>query len=176
MKHTLRDGRAVEIVLFGPRIPAKRLMDYINGIIEEDGWIHLTKKQSLKEEEAWKKSVVAGIRRGEQLHFAALYGKRVVGSCHARREAGRAEDNIMLGIAVSKDFRREGLGEFLMKHTIAQAKGRWKPKNICLNLAAPNKRARKLYEKLGFVEFARFPKWVKRRGKYYDFAWMLLKK
>lgn len=175
MKHKLKDRRVVEIVPLSAKVPAKWLMDYINGIIEEDGWIHLTKRQGLKEEEAWKKNTLAGIKKGEQLHFAALYGERVVGSCHARREAGRNKDNIMLGIAVSRDFRREGLGEFLMKHTISKAKRKWKPKNIYLNLAAPNKRAMRLYEKIGFVEFARFPNWVKRRGKYYDFSWMLLK-
>ena len=175
MRHILKDGREVEIVPLSPKLPAKWLRDYINGIIEEDGWIHLMKKQSLGNEETWKKNTLAGIRKGEQMHFAALYGKRVVGSCHARKEAGRAEGNVMVGIAVSKDFRREGLGEFLMRHTIARAKSKWKPKNLYLNLAAPNKTARELYEKLGFVEFAVFPKWVKRRGKYYDFSWMLLK-
>ena len=175
MKHKLKDGRVVEIVSLSAKIPTRWLLDYINGIIEEDVWLGHTKKFSMKQQEEWKKNTLKAMRKGEQLYFAALYGKRILGSCSAGRGTGRDEDNVMLGIAVSKDFRREGLGEFLMKHAIARAKSKWKPKNIYLNLAAPNKGARKLYGKLGFVEIARFPKWVKRRGKYYDFVWMILR-
>ena len=123
----------------------------------------------------WKKNTLAGIRKGEQMYFAALHGKRIVGSCSARKGVGRDEDNVVIGIAISKDFRREGLGEFLVQHTIAKAKNKWDPKNIHLNVGAPNKGARRLYTKLGFVEMARFPKWIKKKGKYHDIIWMVLK-
>jgi RimJ/RimL family protein N-acetyltransferase len=174
MKHKLKDGRVVEIVPLSAKVPAKWLLDYINGIIEEDIWIHYRKKFNLKQQSEWKKNTLAGIKKGEQMYFAVLYGKKVVGSCSARRGVGRGEGNAELGIAISKDFRREGLGEFLMEKTISEVKRTWEPKNICLNLAAPNKGARKLYKKMGFVEFAKFPKWVKRKGKYHDFVWMIL--
>ncbi|MBD3397573.1 GNAT family N-acetyltransferase [Candidatus Micrarchaeota archaeon] len=176
MKHKLKDGRVVEIVPLSAKVPTRWLLDYINGIIEEDAWLNFTKKFSMKEQKEWKKSTLAGIRKGEQMYFAVLYGKRVVGSCAASRGVGRGEDNVKLGIAISKEFRRAGLGEFLMEKTISEAKKKWKPKNIWLDVAAPNKGARKLYEKMGFVEFAKFPKWVKRNGKYHDIIWMILKK
>ena len=49
-------------------------------------------------------------------------------------------------------------------------------KNICLSVAAPNKPAFNLYEKIGFKTFARFPKWAKRDNEYVDVLYMILKK
>lgn len=84
-------------------------------------------------------------------------------------------DNVVMDVAVAKDFRRAGLGEFLMKKTIAEAKKKLKPKNLYLNVAKPNKPARKLYEKVGFRKFAVFLDWMKYKEKYHDVIWMLLK-
>ncbi|MBD3389971.1 GNAT family N-acetyltransferase [Candidatus Micrarchaeota archaeon] len=175
MRHKLNDGRVVEIVPLSAKVPTRWLLDYINGIIEEDAWLNFTKKFNIKQQKEWKKNTLAAIRKKEQMYFAALYGKKMVGSCSARRMLGRTEDNVELGIAISKGFRREGLGEFLMGKTISEVKKKWKPRNIYLDVAAPNKGARKLYKRLGFVEFAKFPKWVKRKGRYHDSVWMLLK-
>ena len=175
MRHKLKDGRVVQIVWLSPKVPAKALQKYINDIIEEDVWIHYTKKFSLKEQEEWKKNTLGAIKKNQQMYLAAIYGNEVVGSCSAIRGVGRGEGNVKLGLAVSKAFRREGLGEFLMRETISQIKKKWNPKNTYLDVAGPNKAAQKLYTKLGFVEFARFPKWVKRHGEYHDFVWMILK-
>ena len=175
LKHKLEDGRVVDIVSISKKSPTKWFLDYINIIVAEDTFLLHTRKMTLKQEEEWKKNTIKSVKAGKEIYLAAIYGKRVVGSCSATKNAGRESDNVVIGIAISKDFRREGLGEFLMRKTIAEAKKKLKPKNIYLHVAKPNKPAKKLYEKVGFREMAIFPKWMKYKGKYHDVIWMILK-
>jgi ribosomal protein S18 acetylase RimI-like enzyme len=176
MKHKLKDGRVVDIVLLNPKIPVKSLLEYINSFISENSFLTHDKPLTLKQEKEWLGGTLKGIKRKEQLYYCALSEGKVVAGCTARQGLGRERQNIILGIAVRKEFRRTGLGEFLMRHTIAQSKKKLNPKNIYLSVAAPNKPAKALYGKLGFVEMGRFPKWIKHKGKFHDVFWMLLKK
>jgi len=59
--------------------------------------------------------------------------------------AGYIPENILVYIAVHKDYRGKGLGKALMQKTIDQAKG-----SIKLHVE-PENPARFLYEKLGFT-------------------------
>jgi hypothetical protein len=52
MKVKLRDGRVVEIVPLSSKIPTKRLLEYINGIIEEDGYLQYDEKFTLPQRAA----------------------------------------------------------------------------------------------------------------------------
>jgi len=176
VKVELEDGRTVDVVPLSEKIPATWLLKAINSVIGEYAFLNYDRKFTLKQENEWKENTLKGIRKGEQLYFAALHGKRIVGAGSARRMVGsRASGNVEIGIFVVKDFRKVGLGETLMRKTVAEAKKKLKPRNIFLRVAKPNKPARRLYEKVGFGEMARFPKWVKHGGKYHDVVWMVLK-
>lgn len=58
---------------------------------------------------------------------------------------GYIPENILVYIAVNKDYRGQGIGKELMQKAITLAKG-----NIALHVE-PDNPARKLYEKLGFT-------------------------
>ena len=175
MKRRLEDGRTVDIVPLSEKIPATWLLKAINSVIGEYAFLNYDRKFTLKQEKEWKESTLTAIKKKEQLYFAALHGKMLVGAGSARRMAGgRVSGNVEIGIFVVKDFRNAGLGELLIRKTIAEAK-KLRPKNIFLQVAKPNKPARGLYEKVGFGEMARFPRWMKHRGKYHDVIWMVLK-
>jgi ribosomal-protein-alanine N-acetyltransferase len=58
---------------------------------------------------------------------------------------GYIPENILVYIAVSRDYRGQGLGKELMQRAISFAKG-----SIALHVE-PDNPARKLYEKLGFT-------------------------
>lgn len=175
MKHKLEDGRIVDIVPLSSKIPVKWLLNYINSFVEEDSYLIHDKRLTLREEKEWFNNALKNVRKKEWIHFSAICNKRVVATCGARKGIGRESQNVVIGIAVTKDFRRSGLGEFLMRKTIAETKKKLNPRNIYLWVAKPNKPAKALYEKLGFKEMARFPKWLKHKGKFHDVIWMLLK-
>lgn len=175
MKQILEDGRVVEIVPLSAKVPTKRLLEYINGIIEEDGYLQYDEKFSMAQQEDWKKNTLRGVKMGEQIYLAALYGGKVVGSCSAKREVGRGRRNVVVGIAISEGFRGAGLGEFLMRETIGRVKREFGPDKIYLYVAGANKAAISLYEKLGFEKFVRYPGWWVCGGKRTDIFGMMLK-
>ncbi|MCX6767265.1 MAG: GNAT family N-acetyltransferase [Candidatus Micrarchaeota archaeon] len=178
MKETiaLKDGRKVVVRDISPNEDIRALCKFANDIIEEDVYILVNKKVSAAEEKAWLKGQVEKVRKGALVHLLAQSGRRIVGGCEARTERGRESKNVFLGIIVSKDFRGAGLGEILLKKTIELAKKRLKPELIYLTHMGPNDPARRLYEKTGFREVARLPKWTPYRGKRLDRVYMVLKK
>ncbi|MBN2121885.1 GNAT family N-acetyltransferase [Candidatus Micrarchaeota archaeon] len=175
MKHTLKDGRTVETVPLSDGIPTESLLEYINALIGEDGYLRYDRKFDMGEQEKWKEETLRKIKDGKELYFAAIHDGRIIGSISARKGEGREEGNVSVGIAISKGFRGEGLGEMLIREIIREARDKLSPKNLFLYAAAPNSAAISLYSKVGFEEFARFPGWWERKGERIDVVWMLLK-
>lgn len=90
-------------------------------------------------------------------HFVALDGQRVVGICDvvpaAPPRMAALSHVATLGMSVASDYRGRGLGERLLRTTLAACKGRWE--RIELNVYSHNERAHKLYLRCGFVEDGR---------------------
>ena len=66
------------------------------------------------------------------------------------------------------DFRRQGIGEKLMKRALDDLHQNSITSRIALSVGADKEAARKMYQKLGFVEFGLGRKEIKYNGKYYD--------
>lgn len=79
--------------------------------------------------------------------FVADIGKKIVGYV-VTMDLDRFRGKIV-SIAVKKEFRGSGIGEYLMKRAIERLKEKGK-KEISLEVRVSNKIAQKLYEKLGF--------------------------
>lgn len=99
------------------------------------------------------KDVTAG---GNVYVAAAVCGEELAGYAEIRSVAGEAQ---IYNIAVAPEFRREGIGEVLMRHLIAKAE-----EDGCsvvnLEVMDGNEAATEMYNKLGFREVGR------RRGYY----------
>ena len=154
---------------------AKPYHDYICELIEENTHLLMDKKPTLNEEKKWLKEKLKAIRRNECIYLGAWQGKGLVGSCEARKGRYKERNNVAIGIAIRKGYRGKGLGEYLIRHAIALSKKKLKPKNIYLYVSTENIPAKSLYKKVGFREFARFPKWELHNGRYIDSIYMLLK-
>ncbi len=171
----LEDGRTVEIVQLNKKISTKAILNFINQIIEENLYITYDKKVTLAQEEKWKKEKLEIIKNNEAIILFAVCNKKVVASLEARRERGKMRENVCCGIVIAKDFRGAGLGEYILQLLIKEAKRKLKLKNIYLIVFAENKPAIALYKKLGFTKLlARYPKWLKHKGKYIDQLVLLL--
>ena len=90
-------------------------------------------------------------------HFVAMDGKRVVGLCDAIPAALPRVAALVhvatIGMLLASDYRGHGLGERLLRTTLAACKGRWE--RIELNVYSHNERAHKLYLRCGFIEDGR---------------------
>ncbi len=81
-----------------------------------------------------------------------------------------------LGITIKKDYRRIGLGDYLMNEGIKLAKIKLepKPKIIRLSVFSTNKPAISLYRKFGLEKIAKIPRQIQYNGKLVDEIIMLL--
>lgn len=81
------------------------------------------------------------------VYLVAVDGERVaaIGGMHVVWE-----DAHVTNIAVHPDYRRQGLGERMMRELIARAAGRG-ARRMTLEVRASNVPAQRLYRKLGFV-------------------------
>lgn len=175
MKLELRNGIKISVVPLSRKIKVSAILNFINSFIDEKAYIRYNKKFSYKEEKEWFESTLRNMRKGEILYFAAIYNNSIIGAVEARRGIGMERNNICLGIVISKDFRGKHLGEQMLKFIIKEVQRRWEHKNIFLSVASKNKPAYNLYKKLGFQEFAKFPKWMKYKNKYIDQIFLILR-
>lgn len=175
MKIKLKDGKTVEMVPLSRKITVRMLLNYINDLTDENLYLSHDKKYTYKQEKEWFENTLKNMKKGIHIHHIVLCNRRIIGSATASQGTGRERNNVGLGVAISKEFRRVGLGEKLLKFIIKKAKKKWKPKNIFLSVASENKPAYNLYKKIGFKEFSRFPKWIKYKNRYVDQIFLLYK-
>ncbi len=180
MKFILKNGEEVEILeLQESGLTAEELRKFISATVHEkpEPFLHHDIKSipTLKEEREWLASTLKNIRKKQKIMLVALKNGKLIGNVAAGKDVGRHRDKVSFGILISHEYRGLGLGKKLMVEIIKLVKKRLKPKIIYINVVALNKPAFALYKKLGFVEIARFPKWMKVRGKYCDYILMRLK-
>lgn len=73
----------------------------------------------------------------------------------------------LFAIIVDEKHRNKGIGKALMQHMIDAAKNQFKIEILHLEVYAGNPAIR-LYERMGFKEFGRQPKFIKQDGEYID--------
>ncbi len=154
----------------------KLYLDFINDIIEEDGFILINEKPTFNEEKKWLTDRIKNISNGSELCLSVFDLEKVVGNAQAIRDKWKDSGNVHLGIAISRNYRGIGLGEKLLRLLIVKTQLKFNPKNIYLRVFSDNKIAKNLYRKVGFRKIAHFPNWTKHKGKYVSHDYMVLKK
>ena len=123
---------------------------------------------TLKEEKKWLQTQIQAQRKGEQIYLKALVNGHLIADCFAKPGFGRNRGNINLGIAVAKNWRGKGIGHILIEEIILRSEQKWHPKNIYLHVVSANKKARQVYESLGFRIIAQLPQWFEYNTTYLD--------
>lgn len=167
-KFTTKKGREVEI--WEPSMERlDSLLEFVNRLVEDDTFLTLTgKPKTRREEEEWLKENLAYFNKDEGYMVWAVYKDKIIGQCDFRRGGTRDWHTCTIGLMIDRDFRGEGIGRFLFEHDLEKAKKMPGLKIVKLYVFDDNEIAKKLYEKLGFKEFARLPKGFFRQGKYTD--------
>ncbi len=136
------------------------VVDCLNPVFSERRYLAIT--EAIPAAEALNYHA-ANIEAGHP-HFVAVDGDRVVGLCDVTPSTpprfAAQRHNATLGMLLVPTYRGLGLGEQLLRTTLATCKGKWE--RIELSVYSHNERAHKLYLRSGFVEEGR------RRG-----AWKL---
>ena len=85
--------------------------------------------------------------------LVAMDGERVAGYIGSQSVLGEAD---MMNLAVSPDYRRQGIGQKLVERLIGDLKARG-THILVLEVRASNESAIALYQKLGFTQVGRRP-------------------
>ncbi len=177
MRFTLRNGEEVEIRELDNNATAKQFRDFIGKIVREkpQPFVTVDKTPSLTEEKKWLKDARERVRKGIEVKLIAWRNGDVIGVCDATKQRGVKRDKALVGISIARQYRGQGLGKKLLIEIVKLAKKKLKPRIIYLTVFEGNKPALTLYEKVGFRKIAVLPKWVKVRGRYWDYVFMRLK-
>lgn len=73
----------------------------------------------------------------------------------------------LFAIIVDENYRNRGIGKALLEHMMKAAKDQFKIEVLHLEVYEGNP-AKRLYERMGFTEFGRQPKFIKMDGEYLD--------
>lgn len=169
-----KSGKKIEI--FKPSMDRlDELLIFVNRLVKEDSYLNLTGKTKTKaQEEKWLEDTIASDKAGRTITFWAVCGGKIVGSVDVRRGYERDYHVGTIGLMVDQDFRRDGIGRFLLEYIVGQAQ-KMGIRIVTLTAFADNDKALNLYKKTGFEEWGRLPEGLYRKGKYSDLVKMYRK-
>jgi ribosomal protein S18 acetylase RimI-like enzyme len=107
-------------------------------------------------------------RLGSSASFGVFHDSELVGIAGLLIQEGRKEDHkgLLVGMYVRPNARKAGVGRRLVETIIEYARER--VELIQLAVVSENEPARRLYERLGFVEYGLEKKALKQDGRFYD--------
>lgn len=126
------------------------LLEYINSLIEENTFICRKEKVERDDEVDWLKNTLKEIEEGRKVHLVVEFDGKVMGSADVKKKSGKQSHVGELGIGLRKEIREKGIGVRLMKALIDEAESVLNTEILTLEVFEKNKRARNLYEKIGF--------------------------
>jgi len=168
-KFTTKKGREITVRVVD-KDDAQKLMDFINPIFSEDAFLMRGPKdlvKNVKEQQKYVNNQIKKLKKKEGVLLLAIYENKIIGSTDLRRMVYRQKHMGELGIAISADFREEGLGKKLLELVEIQAK-LLGLKALFLYCFANNGRALHIYEKIGFKKAGMLPKAYEYKGDFID--------
>ena len=143
------------------------LIELINSLVEEGADISFDRKVTRDEEADWLGEQLARMEKGNKFILLAEVDGKIVANSSITKGERYSKHVGDLGIAIRNGFRDVGIGTEMLKNLISQAE-KIGLKMLTLTVFSTNKRAKHVYEKVGFKETGRKPKFIYKNGEYID--------
>ncbi len=152
---------------------------FINKLSLEDTFITFSGETITHDGEMYYLTeMMKSMELGNAVYLACFVDEKLVGTATVLRDLQSRKRSYhvgIFGITIAKDFREIGIGETLSRSLIEETKKQIPNiKILTLNVFEPNTRARSLYKKLGFTQYALLPKGVYFKEDYVDEIKMFL--
>ena len=146
---------------------AKEYTDFINDLIAEGAKLSINVKQNMKGQTAWLETTLKEVKNKEKVFLIARDGKRIAGNTSFHSFSFSENHIADMGIAIAREYRSAGLGEYLVAEIMRLAKKELKPtpKFFQLEVYENNAPAIALYKKMGFKIVAKLPKQIQWKSK-----------
>lgn len=148
---------------------APRMIEYLNRVGGESDNLLFGKDEftlTIEQEEAWIRTMNAS--QNSQALIAIAEGEIVGIGAFTSNARDRIAHHGEIALSVRKDYWNKGIGLELMKQLIQFARDNGVTEIIHLGVRQDNHTAIRLYQKLGFHEIGRFPRYFKINGQYFD--------
>lgn len=161
-----KDGR--KVILRTPKWEdIDDFVELTNSLIEEAADVAATQKTTREQEADLLGRQLAEIEKGDRFMLVAEVDGKAVANAFITRQMGYSKHVGRLFVAVENGFRDVGIGTEMVKTLVSQAE-KTGLKIVVLYVFSTNKRAKHLYEKLGFRETGRIPNELYKDGKFID--------
>jgi len=146
------------------------MLSYINQLSQERTFIRYQGEQeSLENEIKYLNSILGNLKNNKAVHLLVFSQERLIAASDVHMLDKTEKHLGIFGIAVSKDFRGEGVGKLLMKLVLKEAEKEIADlKIITLDVYQTNLIAQNLYKEFGFVEYGTLPNGVARNNTFED--------
>jgi len=165
-RFTAKDGREVILRTLQWK-DLDDLLEYINSMVDEGADIVMDHKVTRDEETDWLRRRLAAIDKGNVIDLVAEVDGKVVANSELAKKEGYSSHIGEIGIAIKQDYRDIGIGTEMLKTLIAEAE-KTGLKTLTLRAFSTNKRAIRLYERVGFKATGRISKKFYKNGRYID--------
>lgn len=151
------------------KVDGKKLYNFFHPIVNEDVYLAKSPQDNvtLNAENKYLKEQLKCLKKNEGLIIVGDYDNKIIGSISLRRKNFRSKHIGEVGIAISSDFRNEGIGLQLFK-ILEKLAGKSHYQMLYLTCFAINEKAIRLYEKFGFKKCGLLPKAFLYKDKYED--------
>jgi RimJ/RimL family protein N-acetyltransferase len=168
---TAKDGR--EVILRTPKWEdIDDLLLLINSLIAENADIWMRERVTRNEQIDWLSKRLARIEKGEVIQIVAEVNNHVIANTDVTIKTGQRSHVGDIGIIIKQGYRDIGIGTEMLKQLFLQGQER-NLKILTMGVFASNKRAKYVYEKLGFRECGRITGEIFKNGQYIDHITMV---
>ena len=115
MEFTFESKSGKKVLVREPRMEdLDELLNMVNSLVVEDTFILINEKQSKDEEKIYLTELLESIKKKDKLQFLAFIDGELIANCGFERQKYRASHVGLVGIAVKKGFREEGIGTIML--------------------------------------------------------------
>lgn len=153
----------------------EQLMNFINGLVEEDTFIMMNEKQDKKKEAEYLSEALTELELGKRVQLLAFDNEKLIGNAAIEKQTFRSKHVGLANISVRKGYREEGIGYQLFQAVIGEAIAKLELKLLVLTVFDINERAIEFYKSFGFKKAGTIPEEIEYKGEYVGHAWMYKK-
>jgi RimJ/RimL family protein N-acetyltransferase len=169
------NNNGVDIMIrYCRRDDVERLMEFINTLSKEQTYITFQGEQvTLEEESRYVEGFLKKTEEKKAVKLLAFHKDELIGVCDIT-PLEKIESHIgKLGLTIKKEWRGKGVGKLLLKTTLLETeKNTVGIRIVELGVFANNPVAKRMYEKMGFIEYGKLPGGIQYRGELVDHVYM----
>jgi len=153
-----KNSRKLHVIFRYPKMSdLDGILSNINATIRESEFLRMNKRITKEEERKWLKNTLKAIKEKKKIYIVAEINGRISGGGMNETKGGAASHVGEIGISLREKYTNMGIGTRMMEVMMNEAM-KIGIEVLKISCYEHNKRAKHVYEKLGFKHIGTIPK------------------